>query len=206
MEANIKEEKPHSDVSIEEIKTHLSKIVTNDNLDMLTPKKVREELEKALGLPFDSLKHRKNEINDMIDIIIFGLKEGTSMHNSIECAKNTSRIHEEDAGDAHSSNKEPNSPKAKPNEKSTKRKQVSMSIEEFLDKSQVLSLTINGSNEKLAISPRQFSTGSVGWYYGGKVQLPVGDDLEVMCQISVNCTVVGSKSWPQKQSKKLKTN
>lgn len=213
MEAHFKKESPHYDASIEEIKAHLGRIVTYDSLDTLTPKKVREELERALGLPLDSLKHRKSEINDVIDTIIFELKEGKSMRNSIECVeKRASTFLEINTKETHTSVKEQpdspenNSPKAKLNEKVTKRKQVSMSVEEFLDKSQILSLTINGSNEKLAISPRQFSTGSVGWYYGGKVPLPIGNDLEVVCQVSVNCTVVGSKTWPQTQSKKQKLN
>ncbi|EEA07823.1 uncharacterized protein CMU_028970 [Cryptosporidium muris RN66] len=86
--------------------------------------------------------------------------------------------------------------------KSTKPKETSvMSIDEFLEKAQVLSLTINNSKTKLAAAPRQFSTGSVGWYYGNKVSLPVGDS-DVICQLSLNCTVVGSKSWKRKSIKK----
>ncbi|KAL7069445.1 hypothetical protein ACR3K2_00430 [Cryptosporidium serpentis] len=86
--------------------------------------------------------------------------------------------------------------------KSTKPKETSiMSIDEFLEKAQVLSLTINNSKTKLAATPRQFSTGSVGWYYGNKVSLPVGDS-DIVCQLSLNCTVVGSKSWKQKSIRK----
>lgn len=211
METNPEESNQLVNTSAEVIRTYLNKIVTNDNLDTLTPKKVREELEKALGLPLDSLKPKKNQINDLIDAIILEIKEKNSTNSPIEqITNNVSNVDYKDEetnanNDEEHSDLNINIPEiTKQNGKATKRKQISMSIEEFLEKSQTLSLSINGSSEKLAISPRQFSTGSVGWYYGGKVPLPVGDDLEVLCQISINCTVVGSKTWSQNISKKSK--
>lgn len=211
METNPEESNQLVNTSAEVIRTYLNKIVTNDNLDTLTPKKVREELEKALGLPLDSLKPKKNQINDLIDAIILEIKEKNSTDSPIEqITNNVSNVDYKDEETNANNDEEHNDlniniPEiTKQNGKATKRKQISMSIEEFLEKSQTLSLSINGSSEKLAISPRQFSTGSVGWYYGGKVQLPVGDDLEVLCQISINCTVVGSKTWSQNISKKSK--
>ncbi|EAK88384.1 apicomplexan specific protein [Cryptosporidium parvum Iowa II] len=211
METNPEESNQLVNTSAEVIRTYLNKIVTNDNLDTLTPKKVREELEKALGLPLDSLKPKKNQINDLIDAIILEIKEKNSTDSPIEqITNNVSNVDYKDEETNANNDEEHNDlniniPEiTKQNGKATKRKQISMSIEEFLEKSQTLSLSINGSSEKLAISPRQFSTGSVGWYYGGKVPLPVGDDLEVLCQISINCTVVGSKTWSQNISKKSK--
>ncbi|TRY53579.1 Uncharacterized protein CTYZ_00003809 [Cryptosporidium tyzzeri] len=211
METNPEESNQLVNTSAEVIRTYLNKIVTNDNLDTLTPKKVREELEKALGLPSDSLKPKKNQINDLIDAIILEIKEKNSTNSPIEqITNNVSNVNYKDEETNTNNNEEHNDlniniPEiTKQNGKATKRKQISMSIEEFLEKSQTLSLSINGSSEKLAISPRQFSTGSVGWYYGGKVPLPVGDDLEVLCQISINCTVVGSKTWSQNISKRSK--
>ncbi|KAH8584712.1 apicomplexan specific [Cryptosporidium sp. chipmunk genotype I] len=213
MKINSEEAGRAINTSIEVIKTHLNRIVTNDNLDTLTPKKVREELEKTLGLPSDSLKTKKSEINDLIDTIILELTEKDSINSSSGLSeKNAPNIHKKNLGESdineeeQSSNLSAEAPKiTKQSGKAPKRKQISMSIEEFLEKSQVLSLNINGSSEKLAISPRQFSTGSVGWYYGGKVPLPVGEDSEVMCQVSINCTVVGSKTWSQNSFKKPKS-
>ncbi|KAJ1611699.1 apicomplexan specific protein [Cryptosporidium canis] len=206
---NIKGETPNYDITAEEIKAQLKKILTNDNLDTLTPKKVREELERVFNLPSDSLKYRKDEINQLIDTIILEPQEASL--NKMACKKNSStpsdiKVDSNTNHEELSDNLDNNDPNANLCGRSTKRRQVTMSIDEFLEKSQILSLTINGSNEKLAISPRQFSTGSVGWYYGGKVPLPVGDDLEVVCQVSVNCTVVGSKTWSQKQAKRSKIN
>ncbi|KAJ1605395.1 apicomplexan specific protein [Cryptosporidium canis] len=207
-EISIKGETPNCYITAEEIKAQLKKILTNDNLDTLTPKKVREELERVFNLPSDSLKYRKDEINQLIDTIILEPQEASL--NNMACKKNSTRsdinVESNTNHEELSDNFDYNNPNANLCGRSTKRRQVAMSIDEFLEKSQILSLTINGSNEKLAISPRQFSTGSVGWYYGGKVPLPVGDDLEVLCQVSVNCTVVGSKTWSQKQAKRSKIN
>ncbi|KAK9174414.1 DEK C terminal domain protein [Cryptosporidium meleagridis] len=212
MEDNPEDSSQLVNISPEVIRTYLNKIVTNDNLDTLTPKKVREELEKSLGLPLYSLKPKKNQINDLIDTIILEIKEKNPTNSPVKQAMNSaSSANDKDEGTNGNNEEEHNGlniniPEiTKQNGKAIKRKQISMSIEEFLEKSQTLSLSINGSSTKLAISPRQFSTGSVGWYYGGKIPLPVGDDLEVLCQISINCTVVGSKTWPQNTSKKSKS-
>jgi len=47
---------------------------------------------------------------------------------------------------------------------------------------------------EFVMEPRKFNTGSVGWFYGSKVRLPVGDK-EVHCQLTVNCAGLGSKEW-----------
>ena len=36
-------------------------------------------------------------------------------------------------------------------------------------------------------TPREFSTGSCGWFYGAKQELTVGEK-KVVCQLTVNCT------------------
>lgn len=40
--------------------------------------------------------------------------------------------------------------------------------------------------------PREFSTGSFGWYCGGKVTIEI-DGVPVKCQMTCSITVVGSK-------------
>ena len=40
--------------------------------------------------------------------------------------------------------------------------------------------------------PKEFSTGSFGWYAGDKVELKVGDHV-LKVQVGINLTVVGSK-------------
>jgi hypothetical protein len=43
---------------------------------------------------------------------------------------------------------------------------------------------------------KEFSTGSLGWYYNGKVTLEV-DGVPVSVQVGLNLTIVGSKELPQ---------
>jgi hypothetical protein len=57
------------------------------------------------------------------------------------------------------------------------------------------SVTVTIANQPLAASPKQFSTGSMGWFANGKVSLVV-DGQPVMCQVSLNITVIGSKDLP----------
>jgi hypothetical protein len=56
-------------------------------------------------------------------------------------------------------------------------------------------LTVNINNQPLTASPKQFSTGSIGFFANGKVQVTV-DGVPVMCQVSMNITVIGSKDLP----------
>ena len=55
-------------------------------------------------------------------------------------------------------------------------------------------ITINGS--PMLADPREFSTGSLGWYLNGKTNIMIGDVL-VPVQIGLNLTLVGSKELPK---------
>jgi len=61
---------------------------------------------------------------------------------------------------------------------------------QFLEKAEPVKLTING--QELIADRREFSTGSFGWYYNGKVNISV-DGRPVSVQVGLNLTVVGSK-------------
>ena len=65
---------------------------------------------------------------------------------------------------------------------------------EFLEKAEHVKLTI-GNNEIIA-DKREFSTGSFGWYYGGKTTIMV-DGKPLSVQVGLNLTVVGSKEAPR---------
>ncbi len=45
---------------------------------------------------------------------------------------------------------------------------------------------------ELIAQPKEFSTGSLGWYLNGKTTIKVGD-TPVTVQIGMNLTIVGSK-------------
>eukprot|EP00921_Rhytidocystis_pertsovi_P015551 GHVQ01024733.1.p1 GENE.GHVQ01024733.1~~GHVQ01024733.1.p1 ORF type:complete len:263 (-),score=55.68 GHVQ01024733.1:898-1686(-) len=68
-----------------------------------------------------------------------------------------------------------------------------MSKQQFLSQAGGLTAVI-GPTLKFEMAPRLFKPGSCGWYWGGKVQIPVGDKM-IWCQLGVNCSVLGSKEW-----------
>ena len=56
-----------------------------------------------------------------------------------------------------------------------------------------VSVVVNGV--ELTAPPKEFSTGSLGWYLNGKTNIDVGGVL-VPVQIGMNLTIVGSKELP----------
>ena len=67
---------------------------------------------------------------------------------------------------------------------------------EFDDGAKRLHLKIMSEGEcvaELDLDPREFSSGSFGWFASEKLQVPV-EDQRVRCQMSLNVTVIGSKN------------
>ena len=58
-------------------------------------------------------------------------------------------------------------------------------------------ITINGS--PMLADPREFSTGSLGWYLNGKTVVDV-NGTKVTVQVGINLTVVGSKELPKEEA------
>jgi hypothetical protein len=56
-------------------------------------------------------------------------------------------------------------------------------------------ITIMIGNVPLVADPKEFSTGSLGWYLNGKTMVEV-DGTPITVQIGMNLTVVGSKELP----------
>jgi hypothetical protein len=65
-----------------------------------------------------------------------------------------------------------------------------LSKTQFIDKAEPVKVSING--QELIADKREFSTGSFGWYYNGKINITV-DGKPLSVQIGLNLTVVGSK-------------
>jgi hypothetical protein len=61
---------------------------------------------------------------------------------------------------------------------------------QFLEKAEPIKVSING--QELVADKREFSTGSFGWYYNGKINITVDGKL-LSVQVGLNLTVVGSK-------------
>ena len=65
---------------------------------------------------------------------------------------------------------------------------------EFESHAKAISVTIGSTT--LPAEVKQFSTGSFGWYLGGKTSIEINGKL-VAVQIGMNLTVIGSKELPK---------
>lgn len=65
---------------------------------------------------------------------------------------------------------------------------------DFRNNAQPVEITIGGV--PMLAEPKEFATGSLGWYLNNKVTLKVGD-RPVTVQIGMNLTIVGSKELPR---------
>ena len=66
--------------------------------------------------------------------------------------------------------------------------------QEFRDGAKAVSVTIAGVPQ--LVSPKEFSTGSLGWYLNGKIPIEI-NGVSVQVQIGLNLTIVGSKELPK---------
>jgi hypothetical protein len=62
--------------------------------------------------------------------------------------------------------------------------------EEFKAKAKSVSVSVEGV--PLTAEPKEFSTGSFGWYLSGKATIVV-DGKPVQVQVGANLTIIGSK-------------
>lgn len=72
--------------------------------------------------------------------------------------------------------------------------QCPITREEFMQKAQPVKVDLAGF--PLVAEPREFSTGSFGWYVNGKATITV-DGKPITVQVGMNLTVVGSKDLPR---------
>ena len=66
--------------------------------------------------------------------------------------------------------------------------------DQFRKDAQAVEILINGV--PMTADVKEFSTGSLGWYLNGKVNLKIGEK-SVPVQIGLNLTIVGSKELPR---------
>jgi hypothetical protein len=65
---------------------------------------------------------------------------------------------------------------------------------DFLAKAESVKIDLAGF--PVTAEPREFSTGSFGWYFNGKAPIVV-DGKTVQVQVGMNLIVVGSKDTPR---------
>lgn len=66
--------------------------------------------------------------------------------------------------------------------------------DQFRENAKTVTVLIN--DQKLMADPKEFSTGSLGWYLNAKVTLEIGG-VNIPVQVGLNLTIVGSKELPR---------
>ncbi len=64
---------------------------------------------------------------------------------------------------------------------------------QFWEKAEAVKMTLNG--QELIVPTKEFSSGSLGWYYNGKATVMI-DGVAVQVQLGLTLTIVGSKELP----------
>jgi len=70
----------------------------------------------------------------------------------------------------------------------------SITREQFRSGAKALPVTVGGAS--MLAEPKEFSTGSLGWYLNGKTVVEI-NGVSVTVQIGMNMTIVGSKELPK---------
>lgn len=144
-------------------------IINRLGFDNCTAKTIRLELEKLHGLEPDALKGEKAHINIIIEQILADVDPkakpfSCTTRSGNECPKNIKCAQAKNG----------------------------MTINRFLASNKQLTIDLDGN--RLTGDPRKFSSGNLGWYLTGKVELEV-DGERVWAQVGMNVTIPGSQSW-----------
>eukprot|EP00371_Babesia_bovis_P001460 XP_001610107.1 hypothetical protein [Babesia bovis T2Bo] len=197
-----------------------SNIIKYESLEHSNLLSIRNELAKRHPNAESYFETHKEEINGLIvDVLKCLHSEGELSYNVKSEVVETSVKVENDANVPISTmekvNSEPN-PKVTTStsdagedveqlaKRARKNQSSIMTREEFSEKAHTITVQIE--NTVFKVPSRVFSTGSCGWYdqfriyqmnYRGlneRVTIEV-DGRSLICQVGLNCTVVGSKSW-----------
>mmetsp|Transcript_26506 Transcript_26506/g.49545 ORF Transcript_26506/g.49545 Transcript_26506/m.49545 type:complete len:201 (-) Transcript_26506:249-851(-) len=187
-----------------ELKAKVYEILKTADLGEFTKKDLRLQLENDFGLKKNGLKPRKGEINKYLEKYL-------EEHNNDD----------DDAAEEEEEEEEPPPPKKRAKKRKTpppsddeKKKEPThscitrtgavvpkklkdrqsdlMSSSEFMNGAEPLEIEIWGN--KLKGLPRSFTSGNLGWYLCGKIEVPINGHT-VWAQAGLNITIPGSKEW-----------
>ncbi|EDO06539.2 hypothetical protein BBOV_II005890 [Babesia bovis T2Bo] len=198
----------HEDFPQSEIVKSLRNIIKYESLEHSNLLSIRNELAKRHPNAESYFETHKEEINGLIvDVLKCLHSEGELSYNVKSEVVETSVKVENDANVPISTmekvNSEPN-PKVTTStsdagedveqlaKRARKNQSSIMTREEFSEKAHTITVQIE--NTVFKVPSRVFSTGSCGWGLNERVTIEV-DGRSLICQVGLNCTVVGSKSW-----------
>mmetsp|Transcript_21422 Transcript_21422/g.31844 ORF Transcript_21422/g.31844 Transcript_21422/m.31844 type:complete len:203 (-) Transcript_21422:344-952(-) len=193
-----------------ELREKLFEILGEVDLEKFTKKQARKRLEEEFGLEKDTLKLRKKEINKYLAEYLAEREEEEEKdvaESKEEDEKDDGPPPLEDAEPPRKKAKRETKTEAKEKEKNhwvetrsgnkapgklKDRQSNAMSKEAFLAKAGEVTLELFGN--KIGGRGREFTSGNMGWYLGGKIEIPIGKKT-LWGQVGVNITIPGSKEW-----------
>lgn len=150
----------------------IQEIIQEKGMDNITPKSLRTILEDKLNLQKGTLDDHKSEIKSMIDGIIEKHVTENKSEKKFSCTTRSGKA----------------CPK---NIKSTQSKSC-ITKSKFLNSGKKITIDIDGNT--LTGDPREFSSGNLGWYLTGKIEIAL-DDQNIWSQVGMSITIPGSQSW-----------
>lgn len=177
--------------SEETLRKHIKTIVDSNDLSQLSLKTVRRDLETRLDMQEGSLDADKQRIKDIVTVEIQRKQQEEDADSSAPLQSTPKK-----AQATYASQVKNDKEKAGSSEKgATKKRQLDLMTKSQFQK-QAEEVIVKIGDKKMKLAPRTFSTGSSGYFSNGKVELPCGDQT-LMCQVQINCTVIGSKAWAE---------
>eukprot|EP00051_Salpingoeca_urceolata_P027761 m.483170 g.483170 ORF g.483170 m.483170 type:complete len:192 (+) comp22803_c0_seq1:117-692(+) len=190
-------------VSDKQLKEDVFSFLRTQELDKVSRKTVRRHLETKHGLENKAMDDKKQVINDWIQEFVSQQQDDDDDDVDDDpppppATKKRKAPAEDAAGDDEK-------PKVKtqittrtgviaPTKGLKEEQKNAMSPQDFEEQAGLLELDVFGN--KIVGAPRTFTSSNRGWYAGGKIQVPVGDQL-LWAQLGINITIVGSKEWEE---------
>ncbi|CDU85104.1 conserved protein, unknown function [Plasmodium yoelii] len=207
------------EITADELEKAIKSFVSIETASQISRRNVRTQLEQIFNLEENALYERKKEINEILNKILKELLEEDEKQHSEEntdSANNTKTnddqekedktnkiVKKENNNDNVSSGSESNTKNKNSSKKrkqnpveniSAKKRQANvMTKDYFMENAKPLYCNLT-EDIQLKLEPRMFNTGSCGWHIMDKIYLSVGEH-DVLCQLCINCSVIGSKQW-----------
>eukprot|EP00746_Dinoflagellata_sp_MGD_P160667 gnl/MRDRNA2_/MRDRNA2_87524_c0_seq1.p1 gnl/MRDRNA2_/MRDRNA2_87524_c0~~gnl/MRDRNA2_/MRDRNA2_87524_c0_seq1.p1 ORF type:complete len:191 (+),score=64.97 gnl/MRDRNA2_/MRDRNA2_87524_c0_seq1:102-674(+) len=181
------------DLTEEQLKSAVADALIGKDINSMSLKDLRRDLEKKFSLEELSMDVRKSEVQTLavaelqrIAAADEAVQEKEKEKENADAAKpkREKRKREEQEGEERP-----------PSKAMQANKDSGMTKKRFLAKADAITIPRGVINDKpIKIGVKEFSTGSSGWHTSSKAKIDV-DGEELMCQVNIQLIVVGSKEW-----------
>ncbi|CAK0838126.1 unnamed protein product [Prorocentrum cordatum] len=169
------------------LRGHVAAILEGQDLTQMSMKEVRGLLETRCGMAAGALDEHKAKVKEVVTAKIAELQDANDQHEDAASAAVAPAAQPSAGAKQKRADRKPGEPGA------AKKKQSTLCTRKsFMKNAKTFPVKLGDNNFNVA--PREFSTGSCGYFLSSKVPMEL-DGERVMMQCSLNCTVIGSKEW-----------